>query len=151
MERISYQDIPEGMFDKLRSLENFINASPIDMRLLELMRLRVAQMNGCAYCVDMHNKELKHAGETDLRLYSLCIWKECPYYSEKERLVLHFTEILTRMEEEPIPEGLFDALKGLFSKEEISYLTLAVAQINTWTRLMKAFRFSPGKYQVQVS
>lgn len=148
MERISYQDIPNGMFENLMSTENFINQSPLDMKLLELIRLRVAQKNGCAYCVDMHHKELKHLGETDLRLSSLCVWKETPYFTEMEEAALQLTDVLTKLSRDPLPESVLDALTPHFNKEEICYLTLAISQINTWTRLMKTFRFVPGNYQV---
>ena len=149
MERISYQDIPKGMFENLMSTEDYINKSSLDMQLLELIRLRVAQKNGCAYCVDMHHKELKHLGETDLRLSSLCVWKETPYFSEKEMAALNLTDALTKMSRDPLPEEVFEVLTPHFSKEEICYLTLAISQINTWTRLMKTFKFTPGNYQVK--
>ena len=149
MERISYQDIPKGMFENLMSTENFINQSSLEIKLLELIRLRVAQKNGCAYCVDMHHKELIHLGETDLRLSSLCVWKETPYFSEKEMAALNLTDALTKMSRDPLPEKVFEVLTPHFSKEEICYLTLAISQINTWTRLMKTFKFTPGNYQVK--
>lgn len=149
MQRISYQDIPEGMFDNLMETENFINKSSLDFNLLELIRLRVAQKNGCAYCVDMHHKELKHLNETDLRLSSLCVWEETNYFNDEEVAVLKFTDTLTKLSRGPIPDEVYDPLLSFFSKEEISYLTLAVAHINTWTRLMKTFRFIPGQYKVQ--
>ena len=148
MERISYKDIPEGMFEQLRELESYIDNSSLGMPLLELIRLRVAQKNGCAYCVDMHHKELKHLNETDLRLSSLCVWEDTPYFSEKERAVLTFTDALTKLDHGPIPDVIYDPLVSFFTKKEISYLTLAIAQINTWTRLMKTFGFVPGKYEV---
>lgn len=149
MERITYNDIPKGMFDQLMSIENFINNSSIDIKLLELIRLRVAQKNGCAYCVDMHHKELQHLQETDLRLSSLCVWKETPYFTEKERAVLQFTDTLTKLSREPIKDEVYTPLEAFFSKEEICYVTLAISQINTWTRLMKTFRFTPGNYKVE--
>ena len=148
MERINYQDIPNGMFDILMKIENFINESTLDFKLLEIVRLRVAQKNGCAYCVDMHHKELKNTSESDLRLSSLCVWEETPYFTDKERTVLKFTEILTKLSRAPISDKVYDPLLNFFSKEEICMLTLAISQINTWTRLMKTFRFIPGKYEV---
>ncbi|WP_298536458.1 carboxymuconolactone decarboxylase family protein [uncultured Algibacter sp.] len=149
MERISYQDIPQGMFEKLTDTENFINNSSLDMKLLELIRTRVSQINGCAYCVDMHNKLLKHEGETDLRLNSLCIWESTPYFSEKEIAVLKLTDALTKFNDKPISNNVFNSLLKYFDKSEISYLTLAIAQINTWTSLMKTFKFTPGKFEVK--
>lgn len=151
MERIGYQDIPEGMFENLLETENYINGSSLGMHLLEMVRLRVSQINGCAYCVDMHHKELKHAGESELRLSSLCVWSATPYFSDKERAVLQFTEALTRLGVQGISEAVFDDLQKYFSKNEICFLTLAVSQINTWTRLMKTFQFSPGNHKIQMN
>ena len=151
MERIGYQDIPNGMFEKLMGLEALVNDSSLSMQLLEIIRLRVAQLNQCAYCVDMHHKELQHLGESDLRLYSLSVWKETDYFSQKEQWVLEFTERLTILGEEGISDVLFERLSQYFDKAEIALLTLAIAQINTWTRLMRTFRFKPGVYSVAQS
>lgn len=148
MERITYQDIPNGMFENLRTIEDSIINSTLDIKLIEMIRLRTAQMNGCAYCVDMHYKELKHFGETELRLSSLCVWEETPYFSEKERVVLLFTDTLTILKSSPISQELFNNLTSHFSKEEICYLTLTISQSNTWNRLMKTFEFTPGNYKV---
>ena len=124
MERISYQDIPKGMFENLMTTENFINQSSLGIKLLELIRLRVAQKNGCAYCVDMHHKELKHLGETDLRLSSLCVWKETPYFTEKEEAALTLTDALTKLSRDPLPEETFDALKRFKGIQFIGYIIL---------------------------
>lgn len=148
MERITYQDIPNGMFENLRTIENSIINSTLDRKLIEMIRLRTAQMNGCAYCVDMHYKELKYFGETELRLSSLCVWEETTYFSEKERLVLSFTDTITELKRSPISKELYDNLTSHFSKEEICYLTLTISQSNTWNRLMKTFKFTPGNYKV---
>ncbi|MEM9075969.1 MAG: carboxymuconolactone decarboxylase family protein [Bacteroidota bacterium] len=148
MERISFSDIPQEMMQQLTGLEHYINSSGIEMKLLELMRLRVAQLNGCAYCVDMHHKELKHLDETDLRLSSLLVWEETNYFSDKEKAVLNFTEVVTKLDGKPIWDNDFERLSAYYSKTEIAILTLAVAQINTWTRLMKTFQIEPGRYKV---
>lgn len=148
MERISYKDIPEGMFENLMNTENFINNSSLEMHLLEILRLRVGQINGCAYCVDMHHKLLKNEGETDVRLSSICVWEETPYFTKKERIALKFTDALTKLESNFISDAIFDSLLEFFTKEEISYLTLAISQINTWTRLMKTFKFTPGNFSI---
>lgn len=150
MERINYQEIPKGMFENLMETENFINNSTLSMHLLELIRLRVSQQNACPYCVDMHHKELKHLNETDLRLSSLCVWKETPYFSDKERAALNFTDSLTKLSEGSISDKIYNLLNKFFTKEEICYLTLAISQINTWTRLMKTFKFIPGNHTVQL-
>ncbi|TDQ22895.1 carboxymuconolactone decarboxylase family protein [Tenacibaculum caenipelagi] len=148
MERITYQDIPSGMFENLMTIENSLNNSTIDLKLLELIRLRASQKNGCSYCVDMHHKELKHLGETELRLSSICVWESTPYFSEKERAVLALTETLTYIDVSPISNEMHHTLATLFSKEEICYITLAISQINTWNRLMKVFEFTPGNHKV---
>ncbi len=149
MERITYQDMPAGMFDMLMNAEKFIANSSLDHRLMGLMKLRASQMNGCAYCVDMHYKELVHLGESDLRLSSLCVWEETPYFSEKERAALFFTETGTQINHKPFPDTIFDMVDTFFTKKEIAFLSLVVTQINTWNRLMKIFRTPPGEYQVK--
>ncbi|WP_422107055.1 carboxymuconolactone decarboxylase family protein [Winogradskyella sp.] len=148
MERISFTEIPQQIIGKLLDLENVINNSGINLKLLELMRLRVAQINGCAYCVDMHHKELKSLDETDLRLSSLLVWEETNYFSDKEKAVLHFAEILTRLNGKPVSDNDYEVIKNHFKNNEIVILTLAIAQINTWTRLMKTFQIEPGNYKV---
>lgn len=148
MERISYQEVPVEIFEKLRAVEGYLENSSLEMSLLELVRLRIAQENGCAYCVDMHYKLLKHYGETELRLSSLCVWEETPYFTKKERAVLKFAESLTKLSKEPLSNEVSSPLTDFFSKEEICNLTLAIAQINTWNRLMKTFQFAPGNFKV---
>ena len=148
MERISYQELPEGMLINLRLLEDFINTSPLEKTLVELVKLRISQLNGCAYCVDMHHKELKHLKETELRLSSLVVWRETPYFTNKERAVLSFAEALSILDGNPIPDAIYNPLTGHFPKSEIAFLVLAIAQINTWNRLMKVFLFTPGNYEV---
>ena len=148
MERISYQEVPAKIFEKLRAVEDYIENTTLGMQLLELIRLRIAQMNGCAYCVDMHYKLLKHVGETELRLSSLCVWEETPYFTDKEKVVLRFAEALTKLSGAPIPNQVYTPLLDYFSKEEICNLSLAIAQINTWNRLMKIFQFTPGNFTV---
>ena len=148
MERISYNEVPKAMFDAVMTVENYINNAPLSMQLLELIRYRASILNGCAYCVDMHTKELKHIGETETRIHAIGIWKSTPYFTQKEQAVLAFTDALTLLNTEPIPAQLFTELSVYFNKEEISHLTLSIAQINTWNRLMKSFEFTPGNHKV---
>jgi len=148
MERITFNDLPKGLFEKLRAVETFISKAGLDKNLLELVRLRISQLNGCSFCVDMHHKELRYNGETDLRLSSLCVWKDTPYFSDQECTVLLFAEAVTVLDSKPIPKAVFNPLLTYFTKEQISYLCLAVTQINTWNRLMKVFRTTPGEYKV---
>jgi AhpD family alkylhydroperoxidase len=148
MERISFNEIPKEIVMNLMGIENYINNSNLDFQLLELIRLRVAQINGCSYCIDMHFKELKHINETDLRLSLLSVWEETNIFTEKEKAVLFFSESITKLTNKSIDRSVYDRMENHFSKKEIILLTLAVAQINTWTRLMKTFQIEAGKYQV---
>lgn len=148
MERITYREVPTIIYEKLRGIEDYLEQSTIGIPLLELIRLRISQINGCAYCVDMHYKELKHTNETELRLSSLCVWKETPYFSNKERATLQFAEALNKLGLEPIPDLIYDPLLDYFTKEEIIILSLAISQIKTWNTLMKVFGFTPGLYKV---
>ena len=115
MERITFNQIPNGMVEKLLALENYLKESSLELHLLELIRLRISQINKCAYCVDMHYKELKHAGETELRLSSLSIWHETPFFSKKEQTVLKFTEVLTLISSKNVTDEIFDSLNEVKS------------------------------------
>lgn len=149
MERISDNNVPAGMMQVMRNVEHYINQSGLDKKLLELLRFRVSQINSCAYCLDMHFKEAIHAGETEKRLYSLSAWRETPYYSPKERAALAIAETLTRLPADEESDHIHDELVKYFSKQEIAYLTLAVAQINSWNRLTRSFGTVPGNYKVK--
>lgn len=148
MERITYQDVPQGIFEKLGAIEELIATSSLDKKLIELLKLRISQLNGCAYCLDMHYKELEHLGETNLRMSLLPAWEEGDHFDEREKTALKYAESLTRIDHRPLPESIFEKLDVHFNKSEISFLSLAITQINTWNRLMKAFGFKAGNYQI---
>ncbi|MBD8487152.1 carboxymuconolactone decarboxylase family protein [Echinicola sp. CAU 1574] len=148
-ERIAYQNLPKGLYNAMMSPQNYVDQCGIDLGLLELIRMRVSQINSCAYCMDMHFKEGIEAGESALRLFSVSAWRETPYYSPQEEAVLEFTEKLTRMAEEEHSHDIHEKLDQYFSKEEIANLTLAIIQINSWNRLVRSFGFIPGQYKVQ--
>lgn len=149
MERISQRELPQELIQVMLQVQHYIDNCGLDIKLLELMRMRVSQINSCAYCLDMHYKEGLAAGETPLRLISVSVWRETPYYSLKEQAVLAFAETLTRMPEEQHSDGIHDELAKYFSKEEIANLTLAIAQINSWNRVTRSFGTIPGNYQVK--
>lgn len=148
MERITNKDIPAGLMQVMRQVGDYLKTTDLDPLLLELLKIRVSQINSCAYCLDMHYKEALNAGETGQRLLGLAAWREAPYYSHKERAVLSFAERLTRIACEELPEDLHEELKEFFSLRQIAHLSLAVAQINSWNRLMKSFGATAGNYQV---
>ena len=149
MERITLNDAPQGMLQLLLNIEAYIGKSGLDKKLLGLLKTRASQINSCAYCLDMHYKEARYAGETEKRLYSLPAWRETNYYTPKEQAALAFAETLTRLPAEENSDHIHDELKKYFSKEEIAYLTLAIAQINLWNRVVRSFGPTPGNYKVK--
>jgi AhpD family alkylhydroperoxidase len=146
--RIELADATKGILDGLFKTEMYLHKSGLDLKLLELIKYRVSQINGCAYCLDMHHKEAIALGETEQRLYSVSAWRECPYYTDKERAVLAYAEAVTNLHQHCITDELFENLSQHFSKAEIADLTLAVANINSWNRLNISFRTVPGGYKV---
>ncbi len=151
MERITYQEVPTVLYESLIAVETVLSKSPIDFTTRELIKLLASQLNKCAYCIDMHVKESETAGETALRIYSIVAWRETPFYTDKERAVLEYTEQLTHISTAELPQDLHTSLLTFFSKEEICYLTLCITQINSWNRLMRAFNTTPGEYRVSAS
>jgi AhpD family alkylhydroperoxidase len=128
-------------------LERYLHESGLEEPLLHLVKLRASQMNGCAYCLDMHWKDLKAIGEQDQRLYELDAWEESPFYSERERSALVWTEAVTRVAESRVPDELYNEVRKQFSEKELADLTLAIATINAWNRLAISARTVPGTYQ----
>ena len=128
-------------------VERAIGKSRIELSLRELIKLRVSQINGCAFCIDMHWKDARAAGETEQRLYSLPAWRECPYYSERERVGLLLAEELTRIADKPAPEEAIDNARKHFDAQELEDLLWVIAAINTWNRISIGSRKTPGEYQ----
>ena len=114
---------------------------------LSCHKTRASQINGCAYCLDMHTKDARAAGETEQRLYALSAWRETPFYSERERAALAWTEALTLISENHVPDDVYEAARECFTEEELVNLTMAVIAINGWNRLAISFRNVPGSYQ----
>ncbi len=128
-------------------LERHVRQSGLERPLLELVKLRASQINGCAYCIDMHTKDARAEGETEQRLYALAAWRETPFYTERERAALEWTEALTLISQNHVPDELFERVRQRFSEEELVNLTLAVVAINGWNRMAISFRTVPGSYQ----
>lgn len=139
---------PEG--NKVMSaLHAFVRGCGLDHSLLELVKLRASQINGCAYCIDMHTKELRADGESEQRLYLLDAWRESPFYSARERAALAWTEAVTLVTEGHVPDDVYEEARAQFSEEELVNLTLALVAINGSNRLNIAFRTLPGSYQAR--
>ena len=149
MERITYKDVPAGLTQVMLQVQHYVDNSGLDLKLLELLRFRISQINSCAYCLDMHYKEAMHAGEDPLRLISVSAWRETPYYSEAEQAALTFAETLTHMPAEEHSDDIHEELSKYFSKAEIANLTAAIITINMWNRLVRSFGTTPGKYKVK--
>jgi AhpD family alkylhydroperoxidase len=145
--RFSYARSAPGVFDAMDGLDRYLQECGLERPLLLLVQLRASQINGCAYCLDMHWKDLRAVGENEQRLYSLDAWRECPYYSDRERAALAWAEAVTRVADSHVPDAVYDEVKARFSAKELSDLTLAVAAINAWNRLSIAARVVPGGYQ----
>ncbi len=119
----------------------------IEPRLFELVKIRASQINGCAYCLDMHTKDARQAGETEQRIYALNTWRETPFYTDRERAALEWTESLTRISESHVPDDLFERVSAQFDEAELVALTFGVIVINSWNRLSISFRPPVGSYQ----
>ena len=148
--RMEYWKVAPGAFKAMSSLESYLRESGLDHRLLHMIKLRASQINGCAYCIDMHWKDARAAGESEQRLYGLDGWRESPYYSDRERAAFEWTEALTNINAPHaghVPDAIYDAVRGHFSEKELADLTWAVAAINAWNRLSIALRSEPGKYK----
>ncbi len=144
--RYAYAANP-GPYDPMRGLERYLHECAIEEKLVHLVKLRASQINGCAYCLDMHWKDLRALGETEQRLYSLDAWEECPYYSERERAALAWTDAVTRLADGRVPDAVYERVRPHFDDRELADLTLVVATINAWNRLSIAARTTPGAYQ----
>jgi AhpD family alkylhydroperoxidase len=148
MERFDYARVAPGAYRAMAGLEHYLHESGLEENLLHLIKLRASQINGCAYCLDMHWKDLKSIGETDQRLYELNAWEEGPFYSDRERAALAWTEAVTRVADSHVPDEIYERVRQHFSEKEMADLTLAVATINAWNRLAISARTTPGTYEV---
>lgn len=147
-ERISHRHLNSTFLKSNSSISQYLEQSGLDAKLRELLSYRASQINGCAFCLDMHHKELIHMGEEELRLHSLPAWRECPFYTDKEKAALAFAEAVTNANKTDINDQIFNRLTEFFSDPEIAALTVAITQTNTWNRINKVFRPVPGNYEV---
>src|SRR5262249_34344129 len=136
-----------GVYDAMDPLDTYLGRCGLEESLLHLVRMRASQINGCAYCLDMHSKDLRALGESEQRIYSLPAWRECPYYSEREPAALAWTEAVPLVHTGHVPDPVAEEARRHLSEKELADLTLAVATINAWNRLSIAARLVPGKYQ----
>ena len=145
--RMEYWKVAPGAFKAMSSLEAYLRDSGLDKPLLHMVKLRASQMNGCAYCIDMHWKDARALGESEQRLYGLDAWREASYYTDRERAALEWTEAQTNITDGHVPDAVYDSVRGHFSEKELADLTWAVAGINAWNRVAIAFRSEAGLYK----
>lgn len=146
--RLEYWKAAPGGYKALSSLEAYLRECSIDKALLHLIKLRASQMNGCAYCIDMHWKDARALGETEQRLYGVNAWREANYYNDRERAALEWTEALTNVTDGHVPDAVYETARSQFSDQELADLTWAIAAINAWNRVAIAFRSEAGTYRV---
>ena len=146
-QRIHFGSVAPAAYQAVLGLEEYLHQCGLEIPLIHLLKLRASQINGCDYCIDMHSKDLRAIGENEQRLYGLDAWQESPYYSERERAALAWTEVVTRITEGHVPDEVYEQVRPHFSEKELADLTLAVATINLWNRLAISARLVPGTYQ----
>jgi AhpD family alkylhydroperoxidase len=145
--RIDYTKAAPGVARAMYGLQNYVNESGLEVSLLELVKTRASQINGCAYCIDMHTKDARANGESEQRLYGLSAWRETPYYTGRERAALAWTEALTLIAGNEVSDELYQQARQHFDEAELTNLTLAVIAINGWNRIAISFRAEVGTYQ----
>ena len=146
-ERMDYGKAAPGAMRAMYGLESYLKECGLEASLVELVKLRASQIKGCAYCIDMHNKDARAKGETEQRLYGLVAWRETSYYTARERAALAWTEAVTLVATSRVPDEVFEEARREFSEQELANLTLALVAINGWNRFAISFRDEPGTYQ----
>lgn len=148
-ERFNYSKVAPESIKGLLEIESYVAKSGLSKTVFELVKLRASQINGCAYCIDMHTKDARKEGETEQRLYGLSAWKESPFYTESERAALAWTEALTLISQNEVSDELYQKVKDHFDDQKLMALTMAIVAINGWNRLAIGFRNVVGDYQPQ--
>jgi AhpD family alkylhydroperoxidase len=147
--RINFHQISPRAVQAMLGLQKYVDSSALEHSLIELVKMRTSQINGCAYCLDMHSKDARAAGETEQRLYLLDAWREAPFYSDRERAALEWTEAVTRVSDDHVPDDVFESVREHFSDDELVDLTMAAVAINSWNRLCISFRVETGGYKAE--
>lgn len=147
--RLNAQQLATEATSALLSLEKYLSKCGLEHSLHELVKIRASQINGCAYCLDMHTKDARAKGETEQRIYALNAWRETPFYTDRERAALEWTEAVTQISQGGPSDQLFAAAREQFSEKELVDLTWAIAAINAWNRMAISFRAVPGTYKPQ--
>jgi AhpD family alkylhydroperoxidase len=150
-ERINAHQVAPDAYQAMGALQHFVNQSTLPRELLELARMRASQINGCAYCMDMHSKDAMALGIPAQKLFVLDAWREAPFYTDRERAALEWTEAVTLIAEHQVPDAVYQAVQPHFSDRELIELTMTIITINGWNRLAISFRQEVGTYQSHLS
>ena len=145
--RVDYKNVTPGAVAAMLGVEDYVRRCKLERPLLELVKLRASQINGCAFCVDMHAKDARTAGESEQRLYAVAVWHEAPFFTDRERAALAWTEAVTQISTGHVPDDAYQFARKQFSEKELVDLTMAVIAINGWNRLAVSFRTLAGTYQ----
>jgi len=145
--RLDYKKLAPKAVEALYAVERYVRDSGLEPGLLELVKLRASQINGCAYCVDMHTKDARARGETEQRLYAVAVWKEAPFFTERERAALAWAEAVTLVSRGHVPDEIYEKARREFDEKQLIDLTMAVIAINGWNRLAVGFRALAGTYE----
>lgn len=146
-EKLNYYEVDQNAVMGMQELEHYVKGSEIESSLIELVKIRASQINQCAYCIDMHTKDAREAGEAEQRIYGLNAWSETPFYSQREQAALAWTEALTRISENEITDEFFGEIREHFTEKEMVILTTAIVAINGWNRLAIGFGNEAGSYK----
>ncbi len=146
-QRVDYSKVETGAYKAVLGMEMYVRHCGLEHSLIELVKLRSSYINGCAYCIDMHSKDALAEGETPQRIFAVPVWRETPFFTPRERAALAFTEAVTLIARDGVPDDVYEATREHFSDDEMLKLTMAVATINVWNRLAITFRSDVGGYQ----
>jgi AhpD family alkylhydroperoxidase len=146
-QRLHYPKVAPDAYRAMLGLEEYVRSSGIEPSLLHLVKVRASVLNGCAFCVDMHTKDARAAGESEQRLYAISVWRDTPFFTPRERAALAWTDAVTRLGREGVPDEVYQTARAQFDEAELVRLTLGIVAINGWNRLSIAFRTEVGGYQ----
>jgi len=141
--RLNPQQVAPDTIKALGALESHVQGSGLEQSLIEIVKIRASQINGCAFCINMHTEDARRHGETEQRLYLLDAWREAPHYTDRERAALAYTEAVTKISEGHVPDDVYQAMRAQFSEVEAVNLTMLIATINAWNRIAISFRSVP--------
>ena len=148
--RLHYGKVAPAVLAAMRGLEDVVRNSGLEPKLKELVKVRASQINGCAYCVDMHTLDARALGETEQRLYAVAVWEEAPFFTDRERAALLWTEKVTLISVDHVPDEVYEQVRAHFTEEELVKLTLAIVAINGWNRFAVSFRSVAGRYKPNI-